>query len=338
MERSIFDSNGSAVWHVYWQATPGRDLLFSPALAERIRHRLLDAHRRSGRGLLYYLLMPRELHLLSSLPAGDSAGALATGMLNVISRWVREVDGASGSVFAGRYRAQRIVNVESLCDEVRMLAWRPVATGLSIAPTNYGHSALRAVLGLCLSDGFHAAALLDHMGGSVADGRSELRQALANKPSALEILQWELGKGLVSARGTVGIAGPTSKLVSGAAAILVAASKDRTIDGALKLLERWVEVKLGLRPGAAGSSSRSHEASRARALVANLALRAGLCSASSVARHFGRAKATLSVQMAASRARAADQAVLAILMEQVVREAIALASHPIGGKQVIRHK
>jgi hypothetical protein len=36
---------------------------------------------------------------------------------------------------------------------------------------------------------------------------------------------------------------------------------------------------------------------------------------------------TLSEQMAASGARAADQAILAIPMEQIVREAIAIAMH-----------
>ena len=69
------------------------------------------------------------------------------------------------------------------------------------------------------------------------------------------------------------------------------------------------------------------QSAQGRALVGGLVLKLGLRSASSVSRYFGRAKATLSEQMAASGAHAADQAILAIPMEQIVREAIAIAIH-----------
>lgn len=49
---------------------------------------------------------------------------------------------------------------------------------------------------------------------------------------------------------------------------------------------------------------------RARALVAGLAVRSGLCPAASVARHFSRARATLCEQMAASRQREEDRQLL----------------------------
>lgn len=332
MENSVHNADRPTTWHIYWQAALGRDLLLRPELAERIRNRLLAAHDVGGRKLLYYLLMPREIHLISILRPEDSTASFATGVSNVIGKWVREADGAFGPVFADRYQAQRVDTVEALRSEVRMLAWRPVAAGLQALPTNYANSALRAILGLCLPNGFHATALFDWLGGSVPQERTALQRALAVEPSNLEIVRWELVKGLVSARGTVGPSGPMARRVRGASAGLVAASRDRSVDGALKLLERWVEVKLGLHGGHGLSSRKGMEGARGRALVANLAMRSGLCSAACVARHYGRAKATLSEQMTASSARAADQAILSIPMEQIVREAIALATHPaVGG-------
>lgn len=331
MENSIRNDDRPTAWHIYWHAALGRDLLLLPELVERIRNRLLAAHEVAGRNFLYYLLMPSEIHLISTLRPQDSTARFATGVSNVIGRWVREADGAFGPVFAGRYQAQRIDTVEALRSEVRMLAWRPVAAELQAAPTNYGNSALRAILGLCLPNGFHATALFDWLGGSVPQERAALQRVLAVKPSNLEIVQWELAKGLVSARGTVGPSGAMARRVRGAAAGLVAASRDRSVDGALRLLDRWVEVKLGLHGGQGLSSRTGLDGARGRALVANLAMKSGLCSAASVARHYGRAKATLSEQMAASSRRAADQAILSIPMEQIVREAIALATHPGAG-------
>ena len=327
MEHSTHDVDSPRAWHIYWQAALGRDLLFGPALAEKIRGRLIAAHRVAGRKLLYYLLMPREIHLISTLQQDDAPGSFAAGVSNVIGKWVREADGSFGPVFAGRYHAQPVGSVAALRSEVRMLAWRPVAAGLQDAPTNYGNSALKAILGLCLPNGFNATALFDWLGSSVPVERSALQRELASEPSNLEVVQWELAKGLVSARGTVGPSGLMARHVRGAAATLVAASGDRSVDGALKLLDRWVEVKLGLRGGHGLSSRKGLDGARGRALVASLAMRSGLCSAASVARHYGRAKATLSEQMTASNSRSADQAILCIPMEQVVREAIALATH-----------
>jgi hypothetical protein len=120
------------------------------------------------------------------------------------------------------------------------------------------------------------------------------------------------------ASGTLRPDGMMIRHVQGPAAALVAASKHKSIDGALRILLRWVEVKLGLQ-GGDGLSSNGGPEGRGRALAGGLALKLGLCSASSVARHFGRAKATLSEQMAARGSRAADQATLAIPMEQIVR-------------------
>ena len=208
-----------------------------------------------------------------------------------------------------------------------MLAWRPVSTGLRDGPTNYAFSAVRILLGLNLPGGFRTGPLFDLLGSKVPQDRALIRRVMAEPPTQLDVLQWELSKDLVPARGTLGPDGMMTRHVQGPAAVLVAASKDKSIDGALRILVRWVEVKLGLQGGHGLSSNGGPEGARGRALVAGLAMKSGLCSASSVARHFGRAKATLSEQMAASGMRAADQAILAIPMEQIVREAIAIVLH-----------
>lgn len=325
MDHSVLAGEPARIWHVYWQAAVGRDLLSDSELVVRIRSHMLAVHRKLGRQLLYYLLMPTEIHLLTALSAGDSASSLAKGMANVISRWVRGVQGLPGPVFAGPYRAIEIPNAEALCDEVRMLAWRPVEKGLCVAATHYRHSALRIALGNRRPEGFHSAALLGLFGPSVREGRDALRARLAQRPSAPEFLRWELDHSLVLASGSTGSIGLMSHHVRGAAAALVAACGSEGIDGALGLLERWVLAKLRLAAHQSLADGTEHDSARGRALVATLAVRSGLCSAAFVARRFNRARATLSEQMAACRRRPADRLILEIPISRVVREAIDLA-------------
>ncbi|HEY1129941.1 MAG TPA: hypothetical protein VGF12_11090 [Roseateles sp.] len=325
MERSIIDGMVARAWHVYWRAVVGRDLVGSASLVKQIRTRLLGAHQLPGRELLYYLVLPGEIHLLSLLSAGDSAAALGNGLSNMIAKRVREADGAFGPVFSGRYRAQPIDSADQLLNEVRMLAWRPVSTGLSASPTACGSAALRTILGLTMADGFHATALLERLAVTVPLGRIALRRAIVSRPSEHEVLQWELTKGMVPARGTVGPAGAVARHVGGAAATLVAASVGKSIDGAIALLELWVQTRLGLHPDLSLAERKDFQGSRGRALVACLAVQCRLCSAASVARHFGRAKATLSERMAAIRESPADRAILATPMDKIVREAVELS-------------
>ena len=63
---------------------------------------------------------------------------------------------------------------------------------------------------------------------------------------------------------------------------------------------------------------------RGRALVACLAVAHHLCSAASVARYFRKAKATLSEQMAACRARSADRQILETPVRRILEESVAL--------------
>lgn len=327
METSVHEDRPPKYWHIYWQAAPGRDLLLNPWLVERIKARLVGAHRSGGRGLIYYLLLQQEIHLISRLPVDDSPRTLASGLANVIARRVREADGCFGPVFVGRYQAHRVERVEVLGHEIRMLGWRPVGTGLRAAPTHFPHAALRAILGLGLADGVEAGAVLAHFGSSVPLARHAIRKLLANTPTTLEVLQWELAHGLARARATRGPPGSMARQVRGAAAVLVAASEPQGIDGALELLEGWVRAKLGPGAGPDLSLRRGVESARGRALVAGLAVNLGLCSAATVARHFGRSRATLSEQMTRSSTRAADRAILAIPAERIVSEAIELATH-----------
>jgi hypothetical protein len=327
MDGSVFTGEVSAVWHIFWQAAAGRDLLADPALISRVRSRVLDAHRQAGRELLYYLLTPTEIHLLTVLPRHESAGDLARGVANVVARWVREVQGSPGPVFVSRYQARRIESVDALRSEIRMLAWRPVAMQLCVAATHFRHAALRIVLGLSRPEGFHASALLSHFGNTVLEARNSLRTSLSKRPTKVEVLQWELAHGLALAAGSVGPIGRMSRQVRGGAAALVAACGVKGIDGALQLLERWVEAKLGIRSGQSLAHQKGLLGARGRALVAILAVRSGLCSAASVARHFKRAKATLSEQMAAARRRPEDKQILGTSIGRVVAEALALAAN-----------
>lgn len=317
---------GAAGWHICWQAAPGRDLLGGESLVERIRSRLIAAHRKQGRVLLDYLLMPTEIHVVATLEQDDSPGDVARTVANIVARWVRELQAVRGPVFAGRYRAHRLESEAEIRADVRMLAWRPVASGVCVAPSHYPHSALRTTLGLRRAMGFDARPLLALFGDSVPAARSALRKWLARRPSTTEMRQWELSRGLALAVGTVGPLPRMAREVRGAAAMLVAAAGSDGIDGALHLLERWVLARLGVRGGIRLSEMSGPTGARGRALVGCLAVDMALCPAASVARHFDRAKATLSEQMTACRKRPADQVILKTPMSRVADEAAALGA------------
>lgn len=324
METSDSAEDGQRTWHICWQAAKGRDLLADPSLAGRIRDRLIAAHEPHGRDLLHYLLMPSEIHLLSRLPASAGPGNIARAVANLVSRWVREIDRTRGPVFAGRYHAHEIETIAQLQWEVRMLAWRPVATGLCARPTYYTRSSLRTLLGLDRTKGFDARALASAFGDTVLGARMAMRAVIRGRPPAVELREWELTHGLALAVGSAAAASPLVRQVEGVAAALVAAGGADGINGALKLLERWVGSRLGLRDGQCLATLGGSRGARARALVAVLAVQCNLCSAAFVARHFQRAKATLSEQMAAARKRVEDQRILGTLMQDVLREAVEL--------------
>lgn len=314
------------LWALCWQAAVGREFLAQPSLSSRIRGRLIGAHQRSGRVLVDYLMLPSEIHVLARIPPGDSAGGVARAFGNVLSRWVRELHPVRSPVLAGPYQAHPILSVEEQCVETRMLAWRPVFLGLCSTPSHYPHGALRIALGLTPAKGFDARPMLRNFGDSVPEARASLRRGIARRPSEQEWRAWELTRGLELATGTVGPHPTMAKSVDCAAATLIAAGGTYGIGGALKLLEIWTVAKIQPMNGLNLHEARSAVAARGRALVACLAVSHRLCSAASVARHFHRAKATLSEQMTACRARPRDQAILATPLQRIIEESAALLS------------
>ncbi|MDP9123714.1 MAG: hypothetical protein M3N82_03810 [Pseudomonadota bacterium] len=323
MENSVPIVATSVIWHIVWQLVQGNDLT-SPEVAGRIRARLLAVHRRPGRELLHYLLTPTEMHLLSRLPANESPSEVAPAVGNLVARWVRAERHASGAVLAGRFRAYSIESDDAARDELRMLAWRPVALGLCKAPTHHVTSSLRESLGLRRIDGFNILNPLRLFGPNFPENRSAMAASIARRPGVVDMRRWELTRGMVRAPGHAGPVSSVTRSVKGLAAALVAASQPPGIDGALLLLERWVLAKMGLHEGADLALPHSLAGARVHALVAILAVQLELCSASSVARHFRRAKATLSERMAASRREPKDQAILGLSLKRIVDEAIDL--------------
>ena len=314
----------ATAWSLCWQAAVGREFLVHPSLAGRIRGRLIGAHQRAGRVLVDYLLLPTEIHAVARIGADDSVGSVARAFGNVVSRWVREAQPVRSPVLAGPYRALPVHSAEGLRDEVRMLAWRPVFQGLCSTSTHYSHGALRVALGLTPAKGFDARPLLCHFGESVPEARAALRRWIARRPSEQEWRAWELTRGLELATGSAGAHPTMAKAVDGAAAMLIAAGGSYDIRGALELLGTWVCAKLPSGGKLDLHSASGPEGARGRALVACLAVAHGLCSAASVARYFGRAKATLSEQMAACRARPHDRHIVETPMRRILEESAAL--------------
>lgn len=317
------------MWHLCWQAAVGREFFVHPALYPRIRERLIQAHNRRGRVLVDYVLLPCEIHVLSQLPPGEAASDVARAIGNVVSRWVRQAQPVRSPVLAGPHLAHQINTIAELRSDVRMLAWRPVHLGACNTPSHHPHGALRIVLGLTPLHGFDSRWLLQHFGATVPQARAALRNWVSRRPNELAWREWELIRGLGLAMGSVGPQPNMAQEVRGATgAALVAAGGDG-IDGALRLLSLWVASKLGLRGASALRDGVSSLSARGRALVSCLAARHHLCSAASVARYFGRAKATLSEQMTACKARDVDRPILAMPARRIVDEACALASSPL---------
>jgi hypothetical protein len=311
----------TTTWSLCWQAAVGRDFLAHPSLPGRIRERLIGAHQRPGRVLFDYVLLPTEIHAVAQVRAGDSVVGIARAFGNVLSRWVRQVKPIRSPVLAGPYRAVPILSADELRDEIRMLAWRPVILGRSKTPTHYPHGGLRIASGLTPSRGFDARPLLQLFGESVPEARAALRRWARRRPSAQDWRAWELTRGLELATGTVGPHLTVARAVNGAAATLIAAGGGYGIDGALAVLETWVVAKILSADALDLKAASGTTAARGRAMVAGLAVTHRLCSAASVARYFGRAKATLSEQMAASRKRPADRAILGTPLGRILEEA-----------------
>jgi len=274
--------------------------------------------------LVDFVLLPTEIHAISQIRADDSIGGVARAFGNVVSRWVREAQPVRSPVLAGPYRALPIESIEALRHEVRMLAWRPVFQKSCSTSTHHPHGALRIALGLTPSKGFDARPLLSQFGESVPTARAALRSWIAKRPSEQDWRAWELTKGLELATGNVGPHPSMAKAVDGAAATLIAAGGGYGIDGALELLETWVGARIQPATPLDLHTSSSALAARGRALVACLAVAHRLCSAASVARHFHRAKATLSEQMTACRLRPADRLIFGTPLRRILEEAAAL--------------
>lgn len=302
----------------------GREFFVTPSLAAQIRRRLIDAHRRSGRALLDFVLLPTEIHAISHISADDSIGSVARAFGTFVSRWVRQAQPLRSPVFAGPFRAQPIDSVDALRHEIRMLAWRPTVRGLCSTPTHHAGGALRVALGLTPSKGFDARPMLSLFGETVPSARGALRKWIAIRPSEQEWRAWELTRGLELATGTVGPHPSMAKAVEGAAATLIAAGGGYGIDGALDVLGMWVATRIHLAAPLNLKSDSSPLAARGRALVACLAVEQRLCSAASVARHFHRAKATLSEQMTVCRSRPADRVIVATPLARILEEAALL--------------
>lgn len=330
MENSISAPHSPATWHLCWQAAMGRDLVASAKLVEKIVDRLLVAHQKRGRVLMYYLVTPKEIHVISRVPAGDRPREIDREVSTIVSRWVRELQGQRGPVFAERYRAHEIRTEAELKYEIRMLAWRPVAAGLCGSPLHYVNASLRITLGLRRAHGFESRPLLATFEGSVLEARNAMRRLIRRRPTQVDLREWELNHGLAIAVGVGGASFGMAREVDGAAAALVAAAVSQDIDGALSLLERWVAYRLALPNGERLARVVGPQGARARALVAGLAVQSGLCPAASVARHFSRARATLSEQMAASRRRDEDRRILGTPMRMILDELKKLAGGTAG--------
>jgi len=311
-------------WHLCWQAAVGREFFPVPSLRGRIRDRVIAAHKMRGRVLFDFCLLPTEIHVVAQLDGGDGPGDLARAIGTFVTRWVREARPIRSPVLAGPFRAHPIASETELLHEVRMLAWRPVVLGLRKGPTYHRDGGLRVALGRRVTDGYDPRPLLKMFGATVSGARPALRAWISKRPSDAEWQAWELERGLTLAISGVGPQPWAAHEVRSAGAAALIAAGTEGVDGALQLLTAWVTAKLG-GPGVVDLlEGTDHPSARGRAIVARLATEYALCSSASVARFFGRSKATLSEQMRASRSREADVEIVHTPVQRILAETDAL--------------
>ncbi|WP_418319633.1 hypothetical protein [Piscinibacter sakaiensis] len=315
-------------WHLCWQAAYGHSFLAQPALSSWIRERLLDAHRRRDRVLIDFILLPCEIHTLSRLTAVDGPEGLSREIGSIVARRMRRDGPILGPALRGRYLAHWVESEEDLRIDMRMFAWRPVLSGHCRAPSHHVHGALRVALGISGPLGFDARPLLEVFGSPVSHARESLRKWVARRPTPQQMDHWELTRGLSSADACMVRLAARARGIQGDAAARLIAESGGGIQGALSLLESWAKGRLGeevggsvLRPGPVRRTG-----VRMRALVACLAVDHQLCAAAVVARHFGRAKSTLSEQMVACRARPHEALLLETPVQQIVAEVLGSAA------------
>jgi hypothetical protein len=311
----------SSTWHLHWQAALGRSFLVDPTLAPRIRDRLIVAHARRGRVLVDYAILPTEIHLIAHIADDDSPGEVAGSIGNAVSRWVHEVQQVRSPVMGGPFRSVRLDADDAVRREIRMLAWRPVVLRLCRGPTFYPHNALRIALGMRRADGFDSRPLLRLFGDSPLHARPALSKWLARRPSEQDWGSWELARGLALAP-SLGGPHPTGfrEVKTQGAAALVAMAGQGGVEAALCLLTHWVSTKVAAHGAVDLHTGQDARAVRGRSLVARVAAEHALCSSAFVARFFKRAKATLSEQVAASRLREADTALVNTPMDRILEE------------------
>lgn len=339
MHEHATPAGAPAMWHLSWQAAAGREFFPPASLYVRIRKRLIGAHKGKGRVLVDYALLPTEIHVVAEIAPPDTTGGVARAIGNVVTRWVNAAQGVRSPLLAGRYRAHRIESAAEQREQARMLAWRPVFFRLCKTPAHYRHSAYRIALGLTPPDGFDTSPLLRVFGMSVLQSRAALRTWAGKRPTEQQRQVWELTRGLIQTAGSGSRQQSASATalpgLHDAAAALVAAGCHepdgrirsgalRGARGGLALLDVWVAAKLGLRDARELHASANAVGARGRGLVGCLAETHELCAAAEVARHFHRARSTLSEHMKARRACAADRQVLATPVERIIEEAVAL--------------
>lgn len=272
--------------------------------------------------LIDYCVLPSEIHVVCLLTGSDGPADVARAIGNVLARWVREVSLVKSPVLGGPFQASRLYSDDEIRQEARRLAWRPVVQGECRGPSYYADGALRVALGMRPPEGYDSRPLLSLFGVGVNEGRAGLRRFLWRRPPDHEWHAWELARGLALAPSKVGPNPAGSRQIkSGDAASLIAMAGEG-VDDALGLLSAWVTKRLGGPDQVDLREGRDEVAVRGRAIVGRLARTHALCSSASVARFFGRAKATISEQMTASRSRPADNEMVSTPVVTIVSETL----------------
>ena len=263
--------------------------------ADRLQYQLYvaEALREYGHRLHAYCWMGNHIHML--VQAGE--GALSRMMQVIAQRytqWFNHKYRRVGHLFQGRYKAILVDADEYLLELVRYIHLNPVRAGLVERPEQYPWSGHLTYLGKAANPWLTTEWVLSQFGEGGAAARERYRRFVDQQPEPMMAAQ------LSSASATGPILGNDNFIRT------VMQAREHaprpTLHASIEQIAQVVAAEAGVEPTELVSPSQRRQATRARAMVALLAVDHAGHTVAAVAQQLQRDTTVISRQLAQMRA------------------------------------
>jgi len=261
-----------AVYHVYNRLARGERVFGDDGVAAGFVRLLLEVVERDGLTVFAWALLPNHFHLavrVGAVPLGRSMKTLAWRT----TRRVNRESGVYGPLWQGRYRAKLVRDQRYLDQLLAYIHLNPVVAGLVEDPARYRWSGHRDVLGLWWKPIVEVDEVLRLFGTTRSSARRAYTRTLrgvreeewiGEEPGRLP--WWRLGRLPREEREDPDAPGRAKREEE-----VLRSLRERPALDAEELVARASEA-LGFEPGELASRSRGGELSRARELLAVVAV------------------------------------------------------------------